>query len=67
MYIQDRNDRELAELYCDDGVSGLSYHKREEFKRVIADSLDGKIELLITKSLFRFARNTVDSLFEEYS
>ena len=49
-------------LYVDDGVSGLSHQKREGFNRMVADALDGKIDLIITKSLSRFARNTVDAL-----
>lgn len=46
----------------DDGISGLSYHNREGFTRMVADATDGKINLIITKSLSRFARNTVDAL-----
>lgn len=46
----------------DDGISGLSYHNREGFTRMVADAIDGKINLIITKSLSRFARNTVDAL-----
>ena len=46
----------------DDGISGLSYHNRDGFNRMVADAIDGKIDLIITKSLSRFARNTVDAL-----
>ena len=53
---------EYVGLYVDDGVSGLSHQRREGFNRMVADALDGKIDLIITKSLSRFARNTVDAL-----
>jgi len=46
----------------DEGISATSVAKREGFKRMIADALDGKIDLILTKSVSRFARNTVDSL-----
>ena len=46
----------------DSGISGLSHKKRDGFNRMIADALDGKIDLIVTKSLSRFARNTVDTL-----
>ncbi|MBQ4049785.1 MAG: recombinase family protein, partial [Clostridia bacterium] len=46
----------------DDGILGLSYHNRDGFNRMVADAVDGKIDLIITKSLSRFARNTVDAL-----
>ena len=49
-------------MYADDGISGLSIRKRDGFNRMVADALDGKIDLILTKSLFRFARNTVDAL-----
>ena len=46
----------------DEGITGTSTKHREGFKRMIADALAGKIDLIITKSVSRFARNTVDSL-----
>lgn len=49
-------------MYADDGISGLSIRKRDGFNRMVADALDSKIDLIITKSLSRFARNTVDVL-----
>lgn len=48
--------------YLDDGISGLSIRRRDGFNRMVADALDGKIDLILTKSLPRFARNTVDAL-----
>lgn len=49
-------------LYADEGITGTSIKKREDFNRMIQDALDGKIDLTITKSVSRFARNTVDTL-----
>ena len=61
-YIRQHPDWVFAGMYTDDGVSGLSIRKRDGFNRMVADALDGKIDLILTKSLSRFARNTVDTL-----
>ena len=61
-YITEREDWEFAGMYTDEGVTGTSTKKREGFTRMIKDALDGKIQLIITKSVSRFARNTVDCL-----
>ncbi len=61
-YIQGHADWEFVDLYTDEGISGTSTAKREGFKQMITDALDDKIDLIITKSVSRFARNTVDSL-----
>lgn len=61
-YIKSRNDWEFVNVYTDEGITGTSTKRREGFKRMIADALDGKIDLIVTKSVSRFARNTVDSL-----
>ena len=60
--IQRHPDWVFAGMYTDDGISGLSIRKRDGFNRMVADALDGKIDLILTKSLSRFARNTVDAL-----
>lgn len=52
----------LAGLYADEGVSGTGVKKRKEFLRLIADCEAGKIDLILTKSISRFARNTVECL-----
>ncbi|AKA72361.1 recombinase family protein [Clostridium scatologenes] len=52
----------FIEVYTDEGISATSTKKREGFKRMISDALNGKIDLIITKSVSRFARNTVDTL-----
>src|SRR5574344_1214050 len=49
-------------VYTDEGISATNTKKREGFKAMIADALAGKIDLIVTKSVSRFARNTVDSL-----
>ncbi len=61
-YIKGREDWEFAGMYTDEGVTGTSTKKREGFTRMVKDALDGKIQLIITKSVSRFARNTVDCL-----
>ena len=50
------------DVYTDKGITGTSTKKREGFNRMIQDALAGKIDLIITKSVSRFARNTVDTL-----
>ena len=61
-YIQGRDDWEFAGLYSDEGISATNTKYRNGFNQMIADALAGKIDLIITKSVSRFARNTVDSL-----
>lgn len=61
-YISSRSDWEFVKMYSDEGISGTNTKLRVGFKSMIEDALDGKIDLIITKSVSRFARNTVDSL-----
>lgn len=61
-YIQNRLDWEFVQVYTDEGISGTSTKHREGFKQMISDAMEGKIDLIITKSISRFARNTVDTL-----
>ncbi|HIU70228.1 MAG TPA: recombinase family protein [Candidatus Enterosoma merdigallinarum] len=61
-YIERRPDWSFAGIYTDEGISGTNTKRREGFKRMIDDAMNGKIDLIITKSISRFARNTVDSL-----
>ena len=49
-------------IYADDGKSATNSKKRDDFNAMIKDALDGKIDMILTKSVSRFARNTVDSL-----
>ena len=61
-YIQKNSDWEFAGIYADDGISGTNTKKREEFNRMIDDCKAGNIDMIITKSISRFARNTLDCL-----
>ncbi len=61
-YIKAHADWEFVNVYPDDGISGLSTKNRSHFNEMVEDALAGKIDLIVTKSVSRFARNTVDSL-----
>ncbi len=61
-YIKNHEGWEFIMVYTDAGISGTSVSRREGFKQMVKDGLSGKFDLLITKSVSRFARNTVDSL-----
>ncbi|MEG1407566.1 MAG: recombinase family protein, partial [Ruthenibacterium sp.] len=61
-YIQKNDDWDFVEVYTDEGISATTTKHRDGFNRMISDALAGKIDLIITKSVSRFARNTVDSL-----
>lgn len=63
--INDNPKYEMAGIYADEGISGTNTKKREQFKKMIQDCEAGKIDLVVTKSISRFARNTQDCL--EYS
>lgn len=52
----------MAGIYADDGISGTDMRKRDEFNRLLQDCENGKIDLVLTKSISRFARNTADLL-----
>ena len=60
--IRKRSDWTLVDVYADEGISGTNTKKRDGFNQMIKDALAGKIDLIITKSVSRFARNTVDTL-----
>lgn len=57
-----RNGHELVGLYADEGISGTSLKKREEFHRLMRDAESGAFQMVVTKDISRFARNTVDAL-----
>ena len=61
-YIQERVDWEYVNVYADEGISGTNTKRRTSFNQMIKDALDGKINLIITKSISRFARNTLDTI-----
>ena len=60
--IEETPDWEMAGLFADEGITGTSMKKRKEFNRMITACKRGRIDLILTKSLSRFARNTVDCL-----
>ena len=60
--IKARPNYEFVNVYTDDGVSAVSTKNRDGFNQMMADALAGKIDVIITKSLSRFARNTIDAL-----
>ena len=61
-FIQSHPEWEFVCGYTDEGISAVNTKRREGFKQMVADGLAGKFDLLVTKSVSRFARNTVDSL-----
>ena len=61
-FIKNHSDWGFVKVYTDEGISGLNTKKRDGINEMIFDALEGKIDLIITKSVSRFARNTVDSL-----
>ena len=61
-YIQKNPEWELAGIFADDGISGTNTKKSDEFNRMIEECMAGNIDMIITKSISRFARNTLDCL-----
>ena len=62
-YIEHHPDWELYEVFADEGISGTNTKKRKEFNRMIACAQSGDFDLIITKEISRFARNTLDSIY----
>ena len=60
--IKNNNQWVFAGVYADKAITGTKVDKREDFQRLIQDCMDGKIDMVIAKSLPRFARNTLDSI-----
>ena len=61
-FIQNNKQWVFAGVYADKAITGTKVDKREDFQRLIQDCMDGKIDMVIAKSLPRFARNTLDTL-----
>ena len=61
-FIQSNPEWQFAGVFADDGISGTGTKKREGFNRMISECMNGSIDMVITKSISRFARNTVDCL-----
>lgn len=60
--LQMHPEYELVKIYCDEGISGTQAKKRPGFMEMISDAEAGKIDLIITKSLSRWSRNTIECL-----
>lgn len=60
--IEEHDDWEFVDIYADEGITGTKTKKRTDFHRMIEDAISGKIDMIIAKSISRFARNTVDTL-----
>ncbi len=61
-FIQNNPEWEYVGVYTDVGITGTQKEKRSEFKRMIKDCENGKIDIILVKSISRFARNTIDLL-----
>ena len=61
-YIKRNKEWDLAGIFADDGITGTNTKKRDEFNRMIEECMAGNIDMIITKSISRFARNTLDCL-----
>lgn len=61
-YITEHENWRLVDIYADEGITGTSVEKREDFKRMLADSGRGLIDRILVKSISRFARNTAECL-----
>ena len=61
-FIQERPDWTYVNVYADEGITGTNTRRRVEFNKIISDAVGGQIDLIITKSISRFARNTLDTI-----
>lgn len=60
--IKSNSEWSLAGIYADEAITGTQVTKREDFQRLINDCMNGDVDLIVTKSISRFARNTLDTL-----
>lgn len=60
--IESKDEWELVDIYADEAITGTQVTKRTDFQRMINDAMNGKLDMIITKSISRFARNTLDTL-----
>ena len=60
--INSKSEWQFAGIYADEAISGTLDFKRTNFMKMIQDSMEGKIDMILTKSISRFARNTLDTL-----
>ena len=64
-YIAEHSEWLFVKVYADEGISGTSTKLRVGFNEMIEDALAGKIDLIVTKSISRFVRNTIDTLYSK--
>ncbi|MCP1309859.1 recombinase family protein [Paenibacillus tyrfis] len=62
MLPHSNSEWEMADIYADEGITGTNTKNRANFNRMIQDARNGKIDLILVKSISRFARNTLDLL-----
>ena len=60
--VKGKDEWELVDIYADEAITGTQVYKRSNFQRMINDAMNGHIDMIITKSISRFARNTLDTL-----
>lgn len=60
--VKGKDEWELVDIYADEAITGTQVYKRSNFQRMINDAMNGNIDMIITKSISRFARNTLDTL-----
>ena len=61
-YIRGNERMRLVDIYADEGISGTEMKKRDEFNRMLKDAKNGKLDRVLVKSVFRFARNSLDCI-----
>ena len=61
-YIREQEDMVLVDIYADEGITGTSRSKRDEFNRMMKDCKDGKVDRILVKSVSRFVRNSLECI-----
>ena len=61
-YIMSNAEMEFVDIYADEGITGTCVNKRDEFKRMMKDASNGKLDRIFVKSVSRFARNSLECL-----
>lgn len=61
-YIRENDTMRLVEIYADEGITGTSVDKRDEFKRMMRDAKNRKLDRILVKSVTRFARNALECI-----
>ena len=61
-FIQSKSEWEFVDMYADEGITGTEMKKRDDFNRMVEDCQEGRLDLILTKSISRFARNTYDCI-----